>query len=127
MSLGGGADGRQEVAGTGVLQQVAGRARGEDVGNPLAVGERGERDDAGPRQLSQQQPGRRDAVEDGHRQVHEHHVRGGGGRGLESLLSVGGLAGHLDVGGGLEDGDQARPDELVVVDDEDADHVAAAS
>ena len=40
---------------------------------------------------------------------------------------VRGLAGRLNVGGGFKEGDQAGPDEVVVVDDEDADHPAAAS
>ena len=70
--------------------------------------------------------GRLDAVTAGHPDVHQHHVGTQRGAHGDGGGPVGGLANHLDIGFALEDQAEAHPDEGVVVDQEHADHGAAA-
>ena len=126
MPLGGRTDRGQQFLRTGILQQVADRARRQHVGDALAVGERRQRDDPYLRLFLEQHPGRGDAVQDRHGQVHQGDVRRGGPGHLQRLAPVGRLPHDLDVPGRLEQRDQAGPDQPVVIDDEHPDHAAPA-
>ena len=78
-----GADRAQEVGGLGVLEQEAGRAGPEHAGEQLVVVERRQREHRRRVRLRRQAPGRLDAVDVAHPQVHDDHVRlqlGHGGR-----------------------------------------------
>ena len=68
--------------------------------------------------------GRLQAVDDGHADVHEEDVRPLALRHRHRLAAVCGLPDDLDVRGGLQEDPEARADELLVVRDRDADHVA---
>ena len=64
---------------------------------------------------------RRDPVELGHADVHQHDVGPQPLRAVDGLLAVGRLADDRDVVLGLEHHPEARPHERLVVGDEDAD------
>ena len=74
------------------------------------------------------QPARRlDAVQHRHPDVHQDHVRRPPLGQPHRLGPVLGLAGHLDVGLGLEDGPEPAPHERLVVADQDPDAHARGS
>src|SRR5262249_56157086 len=87
---------------------VGGGGGGEDGG--------GGRGGAGAEQL-----GGGEAVERGHADVHQHHVRGVGVYHGGHLGSIGCLAHQGQVGRAADDHREAGPDERVIVDDEDPD------
>ena len=66
-------------------------------------------------------PGRLDAVQHRHPDVHQDHVRRTSLGQRDGLGPVLGLADHLDVGLGLEDRPEPRADQRLVVADEDPD------
>ena len=106
LAAGGGADAVEQVLRLGVLEQVADRAGVQGGHDPLPVGERREHDDlqlVSPRRgRLHDPPGRLDAVDAGHLQVHQHHVRPVPGDDLDGLGAV--LRGrhHLDAVVGAE-------------------------
>ena len=68
--------------------------------------------------------GRRDPVQAGHADVHQHHVGLQGGRHADPGRAVRGLAGHLDVGLGLQDQPESHPEQGLIVHEQDPDHAA---
>ncbi len=91
----------------------------------VVVAERGEHQHPGGRALGQDPAGRADPVHAGHAQVHHHHVGREPGGQRDRLPAVARLADHLEVGLGVAEHPQAGPDQLLVVDEQDADHAAA--
>ncbi len=117
---------RHQFPGWGVLQQEpagTGPQRGEDV---LVGIEGGQHDDPGGAAGRDQPAQRLDPVEVGHAHVHQHDV---GLRVLDHLYrgqTVSGFTHHLDVGFLVQDHGEAGTDEVLVVDDHDADaHVGS--
>ncbi|GAA0379432.1 hypothetical protein GCM10009530_32570 [Microbispora corallina] len=122
--MGGGPDCVQEMRSWGRLQQEpagSGVQRGVEV---LVAVERGQHDHAdGEPGVREDAPGGGDAVDAGHSDVEEDHI-GPVQQGLaDCLLPVARLGDHLDVLLGLEDHPQAEPYQLLVVGEQDADHV----
>jgi hypothetical protein len=64
----------------------------------------------------------RQAVDARHADVHEHDVRHELGSQANGLLAVAGLADHLDVFLGIEQGPESRPHQGLVVGEKDPDH-----
>ena len=116
-------------SGCGVLEQEAagaGAQRGEHV---LVEVER-RQDDHARRRVAvalDQHPRRRDAVEPGHADVHQHDVGGGDREALERLAAVLGLADHRHVGLRVDHHPQTGADERLVVDQEDAGHARSSA
>jgi uncharacterized protein YkwD len=117
------ADGAYDVLGFSVLEQVADRTGFERVMDPLVLAERRQHDDPRGGQRRQELAGRDDAVHPQHRQIHQHDV----GTVLEGRRS-----GRVTVVDGCDDAKvlstgeqvgQAMPDERVIVNEQDADHV----
>src|SRR6478735_8514726 len=105
----------------GVLEQVAGGTvldRLVEVG--LLVGD-GEHDDLGGRHGLLDRATGLDAGAARHPYVEQDHVGRGGDRQLGGGDAVGGLADHLDVDVSTQQHDEAAAEELLVVDDQDAD------
>src|SRR6478609_2047859 len=105
----------------GVLEQVAGGTvldRLVEVG--LLVGD-GEHDDLGGRHGLLDRATGLDAGAARHPYVEQDHVGRGGDRQLGGGDAVGGLADHLDVDVSTQQHDEATTEELLVVDDQDAD------
>ncbi len=104
-----------------VLVDVPGGAGPQRGDHGAVLGEAGDDEDPGPAALLLERAQRLDAVDAGHLEVHQDHVgveRAGPG---DALGAVGGLADHLDVVLHLQEGAQAAADDLVVVDQQDAD------
>jgi hypothetical protein len=120
----GGPDGRRDLAGVGVLEQVTGGTRLQGGAHPLLLDERGHRDhlDVGPAPLDLGGGGH--AVHHGHLQVHEDDVGQPAravedGQLVERPLAVVGLADHGHPRLGRQVGRQPGAHHLVVVDEED--------
>ena len=122
----GGPDCGRDLVGAGVLEEVARRAGLERRGDLLLLDEAGHRHDLDVRVLGLDPADRGEPVHVRHQQVHQHDV------GLEAtghgdaLAAVGRLAHDLDVGEQIEERAQARADDGVVVDEQDADPVRRA-
>jgi hypothetical protein len=96
-ALGDGANGVLEVDRWNPLEHEARRAGPEHAGERLVVVEGGEGEHRGSAGLAEQPPGRRDAVDNRHPNVHQDHV---GPRGLDrggQLAAVGALANDLEA------------------------------
>jgi hypothetical protein len=108
-------DRADELLGRGALEQEAARACREGLIHVLVQVEGGQDHHPGPRARRQELLGGLQAVQVRHPDVHQHHLGpqppGGGDR----LDAVAGLAHHLDVGLGLQDHPEPRPDQLLVV------------
>jgi hypothetical protein len=119
--------GHELVGGHGLEQEArgAGAQRLEDVG---VLVEGGEDQHARLRRRQREDlAGRGQAVEARHADVHQHDV-GAQARGeRHRLVTVGGLAHHLEVGLGAQDHAKARAHELLVVGEHDLDHHATPS
>lgn len=122
LSVGGPAHGLHEFGRWGVLDEEAAGSGREHRIQMVVVVERGEGDDPGGRACGQDAAGGRDAVHAGHSQVHEDDVGSQVFRQSYRLRAVVRLAQDLDVLRLLEEHAQSHTDELLVVDDEDADH-----
>ncbi len=117
-----------ELLGRRVLQEEPARAGAERLVDVLVEVERREDENARPLVAAVEQAARRlEAVHVRHADVHEDDVRVELARGLDGLGPVGGLTDDLHVVLGLEDHPEPRAHEGLVVDDEHADHQAAAS
>jgi hypothetical protein len=80
---------------------------------------------AGGRCLGQDPPGGLQAVQGGHPDVHQHDVGAQPAGGGHRVQAVGGLADHLDAGGG-EDHGEAGADQRLVVGDHHPGHDASS-
>ncbi len=108
----------------GVLGQEPARPGGQRRVKVLVIVERGEDDDPDGRVGGQDAGGRGRAVQAGHPQVHQDHIRHFALGEPDGLLAVGRLPDHGDVIGGLAEHPQPGPDELLllVVDEQYSDH-----
>ena len=70
---------------------------------------------------SRQPPGRLDAVEVRHADVHDDDIRSQSKERFDSLSAVGCLPYHLEIRLGIDDHPQAATDERLVVDQENTD------
>src|SRR5690606_32341098 len=95
-------DGSDEVVGVGVLQQVAARACFDGLEHVAVLAVHREDDDVGVWLLGQYRLGGRHAVELGHLDVHEDHVRPGLQRMPYRFAAVGRLADHAEAFLGLQ-------------------------
>ena len=101
-------------------------AGGEGVEHVLVELEGGDDDDA--RSLvadGGDLTGGLDAVHVGHLDVHEDHVWSGPTSGVDGFQPCRGLADDLDVVGLAQDHAETSPDEVVIVGEQDPDHLAA--
>src|SRR5690606_17203968 len=114
-----------------VLQQEAARARPQRLVHVVVDVERGEHQDprpvlprrpggAGGAAGGEQPAGGLQPVHLGHPHVHQHHVGPGAAAQLDAPGAVGGLAHHVDVALGGQQGGEAGPHHGLVVDDDDA-------
>ena len=120
---GGGLDGPGDLGDPGVLGQVAAGARLQRAEDRLIVSVGREDDDLGLGLGSADPPGRLDAVEPRHPQVHQHDMRAmpcGEGHGL---LAVGGRGDGLDPRRDLQQRHQPFAHERLIVGDQDPDQV----
>ena len=129
--LGAGGDGPyggKDLAGWGVLEQEAagtGLECGEDVLVEMERRQDGHRWRVGG---GQDAPGRFQAVHARHPDVHQDDVGAQGGRRRAGLHTIGRLADHLDVVAAVEDRPEPEPDQLLVVNEQDADaHVGSTA
>ena len=100
------------------------RRRGVDV---LVQVERREHHDPHLRTCRHSTASGLDPIQRGHLDVHEHDVGLELGDELDRLQTVRGLADHGEVVLGAEDHPEPRPDEPLVVSEEDADHALASN
>ena len=111
-----------ELLGRRVLEQEPARADSQRLVHVLVEVEGREDEDARALLLPvEQSAGRLEPVDVRHADVHQDHVRLHAVRGVHRLRAVGRLADDLDVLLGVEDHPESRPNERLVVDDEDAD------
>ena len=118
-------DGLSELVGARVLEQEAARAGAEGFVDVVVEVEGGQDQDAGRSVAGGDPACRLDPVEVRHADVHQDDVGAQRLGGVERGEAVGGLADDLEVGLGVEDDAEAGADELLVVGDQDADHVAS--
>lgn len=116
-------DGLDEPLRRRVLQEKACGTRLQGPVDVFVRVERREDDDAWWGGCSHQFPGGAQSVQDGHADVHQHHVDVGisGGK-LECFASVSSFTDHLEVGLFLEDRPEPGANQRLVVDEQDADH-----
>src|SRR3954452_22942907 len=105
-----------------VLEQVAGRTRLERVEDALPVSEGRQDHDVDTRRVGEDAPGRLDAVDLRHRQVHQVDVRRRRRQQRMCLVTVCRRTDDLDVVLAAEELREALPHDGVVVDDRHPDH-----
>ena len=116
-------DGVEQVCGQDVLEEES-AGTGAQRAVHVLVGVEGGEDQhpyAGRGRVPGEAPGRRDAVEAGHPDVHQHHVGPRGACHVDGRQSVLGLAHHLEVGVGAQECDEAASDQGLVLGDGDPD------
>ena len=125
-SLGGAADGGQDLVAVGVLQDIARGAGDEHPADDLLVLVPRERDDPKIGEIRLQPPGRLDPVHRRHPDVHQHDVGCERANEAERLHARAGLTDHLEVPG-LEQRQERLTEAGVVVDDEHPDRPAVTN
>ena len=115
----GGADAGDQLVDGGVLQQVAAGAGHDGVHHVVVVDGDGQHDDAGPRRDARHLARRLDAGEPRHLQVHDDDVRRELADEAQRVAAVVGLSDDLEALF-LEQAPQAAAEEVVVVDEQDA-------
>lgn len=118
--------GVDDVGALQLLEQVAGRAGDDGLEHRLVVGERREHDALDLRVRRTDLTAHFDTVAVGKAHVEDGDVGPGRRDARERLLDGPGLAHHLDVVLGLEQVAHPDPDDLVVVEEEDADGLRSA-
>jgi hypothetical protein len=103
-----------------VLEQEPAGARADRGGDGLVEVERREHDDPQVRVGLQRPPGGLDAVEARHADVHQDDVHRRAVQHREGLDAVGGLGDDGEVVARVEHHREARPDQLLVVDEQEA-------
>ena len=121
-----GPDGRGDLVGVGVLEQVPGGAGLERGVHALLLGERGQRHHLDVVVAGADLAGRLDAVDRRHLEVHDDDVGSPAlgvqpGEQVQRLRPAVGVADDLEVGLALEEGQQPAANDRVIVDDQDAD------
>lgn len=128
MAAGGSPHRIEELPRLGILEQIALGPGFEGVLDARPVRKRGEDEDPGLVSPAAQLASRADAIEHGHGQVHQDDVDVRvGGEQIEGFAAVAGLADDGYVLVLLEQGPQTDPHEVVVIDEQDADHGGATS
>jgi hypothetical protein len=118
---GNGAHGVREGAMVDVLEQVAAGARGDPAEHILLVAEGGEDDHGGPGPRLGEAARRLHTVHGRHHHIHQHHVGVEGANLGDRRDPVAGVAHHLNIGLAGEQRLDARADQGLVIDDQDAD------
>ena len=118
---------RDQILVHGVFQKVAARAGPQYFADVDGILVHAQREDAGPRSGFAHAPGRLNAVEFGHRDVHHNHIRREFGRGFQSLAAIGSLADNLHVGLRFENAAESLPHHAMVVGQDNADFAHASS
>ena len=116
-----GADGIDELARLGTLHEVPGGAGGQSLADRLRVAVHRQHDHPQVRFARAQRPEQRDGVALGERQVEQQDVGPLANDEVDRRRVVGGLADDLEPRLALEDEAQTLADEVVVVDERDAD------
>src|SRR6185437_6087082 len=119
---------RASVAAAGggdVLEQEATGARAQAGVDVVVKVERGQDEDPGAGQFGGDLAGRGDPVGAWHADVHEDNLRAQGPRHGDGGGTVARFADDLDVRLGVEDHLEPGTDQRLVIDDQDADHVAS--
>ena len=111
-----GVDGTHQVLGGGVLQQESRGAGPQRTGQQLVVVERRQHEHRGSVGPGAQPPGRLDAVDAAHAQVHHDDVRRQRRHRSGHLVAVAALADDLEAVLAAQDPAQAGADQLLVVD-----------
>ncbi len=120
-AAGGGTDRVVHLLGTRALEQVAARTGADRAEDGVVVLVHGEHQDPQPRVAADEEPGRLDAVELRHLDVHHDDIRLRLPDHVQRLAAVGGRADDLDAVERAEQCGEAVADDLVVVDDDDTD------
>ena len=110
----------EEVVAAHLLEDVAGRAGHDAVEHGLVVGERGQHQAADLRVAGADLPGDLDAAALLQLDVEHGHIGPGGRDPVQGLSAGGRLADDLDVALALQQVAHPAPDDLVVVEEEDA-------
>src|SRR5437899_2002110 len=118
-------DGRHQVFGRRVLEDEAARSGAEGLVDVLVCVKCGHDEDPECRVLIDHLPGRREAVESRHPDVHEHHLRAVTPSRDQSVLSIDSLADHFNVGLALEDQSKSGSDHRLIVCDQHPDHAVS--
>jgi hypothetical protein len=115
---------RISSAGVGVFHQESGGAGPQAFEDVFVQFEGGQDDDVDRGQVRARgdAAGRLDAIDPGHPDVHQQHVRRVPFREPHGLLCVSGLADHVEVVLGVEERGESGPDEFLVVGQRDPDH-----
>src|SRR6185369_10877210 len=117
----GGADGAGQLLIGVVLENVAGRASLEHLHHMALVRMHGQGDYLGPGKSGNDLTGRLDAVQIGHGNIHNHHVRRQFQGGPDRVSAVVGLGDHFDIELFLDKAAQPVTDDFVIVGDNDPD------
>ncbi len=119
----------QEHVRLGVFEEEPARPEAQGLVHVIVLVERREDHDPRPVQalLLQDLPRGLEPVHPGHPDVHQHDVGDELHGAAEGGLAVVGLAHHLDVRLGVEQRPKARPDQRLVVGEQDPDHAAPSS
>ncbi len=112
-------DGVDEPVTGGIFEQITGGARLNGVENPLLVGQGGEHQHPGRRESADDLAGRLNAVDSGHLEVHERHVRLMACDEFDGLGAVDGHAEDFDRGDARKQRSEAFANDLLVVADDD--------
>jgi hypothetical protein len=115
-----GADGVEQLVDGHSLEQIGAGSCLECAVDVLVAVEGGEDDEAGGGRFGADAGDGVDAAELGELQVHEGDVGSEGAVEGDGFESVGGFADDLDAGHDLEERDETLADDVVVVDDQDA-------
>jgi hypothetical protein len=115
-------DRSDEFGGGGVFEEVAGCAVLQGLGDVFGVVEGGEDEDFGVGKSRDDRFGGRNAVHDGHSDVHEDDIGFEGCEEVDRLFAVFGFTDDLEVGFGFEEGAESSTDERLIVYEKDSDH-----
>jgi hypothetical protein len=118
----------QQLAWARVLEQEAACARAQGAVDVLVGVEGGQHEHARALEvpIRADEPGRLQAVEHGHADVHQHDVREHAPGEIDRFAPVGRLTGDLHPLLGVDEGGEAAADGGLVIGDEDADHAPLA-
>ena len=119
------ADGFEKVVLDGILQQIAARTGLEHFAHIDGILVHAEGEDAGMRQRGGESPRGFDAVQFGHRNIHDDDVWRGFLRQLQNVASIARFADDLHIGLLREDSAKTLADYGVIVSQQDSDGVHA--
>ena len=126
-SLGRRPHGHGDAADRGVLRDEAARAGLERGLHVAVVRGHGQDEHAHVGISLEDRPGRGGSLDIGHAEIHDHDVRPQLVRQPDPHAATGGLRHHLDVGLHGEQRRESRPEEIVIVNDEDANRLVLSN